>query len=102
MELFAHPFGLNTRGVVATVTQDTDAHYEHELARLLLTHKGERDSVPTFGVTDPTFAELDTAEVNAALAVFGPPVRVVALERTGVTDTAENLSVEWELADDVD
>jgi phage baseplate assembly protein W len=100
MELLSHPFRLTPAGYAETVTEGTEADVEQALAVLIGTRKGERPQVPHFGVTDPTFSALDAAEANAALAVFGPQIRVTRIERTPRTDTTEDVRVEWEWASD--
>lgn len=99
MELIAHPFRLFPAGVVATVTEGTEADITQALAVLVATGKGERPLVPTFGVTDPTFDELDAAEMNAALAVFGPDVTVTRISRSFTSPTTETDAIEWEYTD---
>jgi hypothetical protein len=102
MELLSHPFRLDPAGAAATVTEGTEVEIEEALSILVSTRKRERELVPDFGVTDPTFAELDLAEMNAALAVFGPDVVVSRLRRSPRTDIAEDVELEWRLPDDDD
>lgn len=78
----AFPFRLAPNGSVATVEDGSTAADEQAVAVLALTRRGERELVPGFGTSDPVFSALDVAELNAQLAIFGPPVRVAALEVT--------------------
>lgn len=82
MDLLAYPFRLRPDGSAATVTDGTDDAYRQEIALLCLTRKGERPLVPDYGTTDPVADLLDVAELNAALATFGPAVTIddVAVE----------------------
>lgn len=72
MDLLSHPFRLGVDGRVVTVEDGTDDAVAEAIAVTALTRKGERVLVPDFGLSDPTFAELDVAELAAALATFGP------------------------------
>ncbi len=99
MQLLSFPFALTGSGAVATVEDGTEEALSQALAVLVCTRKGERPSAPAFGITDPTFDELDVAEVNAALDAFGPEIRVTALRSTPRTDLIEDAELEWEYAD---
>lgn len=76
MDLISHPFRLEANGGIATVVDGTDDAYAEGIAVLVLTRKGERPLVPDFGMTEPTFDDVDLAELNVALDDFGPPVEV--------------------------
>lgn len=95
MELLAHPFRLNKAGHAVTVTQDTDAAVEQQLAVIVQTRKRERALEPDFGITDPTFDVLDRAEVNAVLAEYGPEVRVRSLSRRALSERRVAVELVW-------
>lgn len=80
--VIAHPFRLDASGRVAVVEQGSDDHHAQALAVLLSTRRGERPLAPLFGTSDPTFAEVDAAELAAQVALFGPPVTITDVSTT--------------------
>lgn len=78
------PFTLRD-GVVATAPDDSDDYYAAELAHLVMTHEGEREIVPQYGISDPTFQAFDDIEFVGKVGIFGPPVNI-----TGVTQGYNN------------
>lgn len=78
--VLSHPFRLGPTGAAVVVEEDTEQAHAEAVAVVCLTRKGERPMVPTFGVLDPVFAELDVAEVNAVLATHGPGITVTGIE----------------------
>jgi hypothetical protein len=72
VSILSHPFRLAPTGEVATVEDGSTAANAEAIAVLLMTRRGERPMAPDFGITDPTFAELDVAELDAGLALWGP------------------------------
>lgn len=76
VDVLAHPFHLDG-DVIAVVDDASDAGIAQEIAMLLATHKGERQLVPDYGITDPVFDQPDVAEINAAIATYGPEGLVV-------------------------
>lgn len=95
-DVLSHPFRLDSTGAVATVTEGSDEANAEAIAVLLLTRKGERDLVPGFGIADPTYAELDVAELNVALDDYGPPVTVTATAVEYPTDTTERVELTFQ------
>lgn len=85
--ILSHPLRLGPGGQFVTVEQNSDAGVAEQLAIFLLTKQQERALCPGFGVTDPTFADVDTDAVNLGLALYGPPVQITdlttALDATG-------------------
>lgn len=81
MDVLAHPFRLDPTGSAATVLDGAEDANTQAVAILAMTRKGERVLVPTFGISDPAYAEVDVAELNAGLATFGPAGVTV----TGIT-----------------
>ncbi len=96
VEILSHPFRLTSTGSAATVTDATPEAYAEGLAHLILTRRGERHLVPAFGVTDPAFGVLHPAEVTAGVALFGPPVTLVAVDMSYPSDTVERVEVVFE------
>jgi hypothetical protein len=93
--ILSHPFRLVSDSV-ATVEQSSDAANAEQLAVLILTKRGERPLVPTFGVVDPAFRGLDVADVKLGVALHGPPVSIVAVKRKVVDAMTEEVEVVYE------
>lgn len=88
VQILSHPFRLAPNGAVATVEADSDAGESEQIAVLALTRAGERPLVPGFGIPDPAFAtSYPTGALIAGLATYGPPVRVVDVTSTALSDT---------------
>ncbi len=84
--VLAHPFRLV--GQQADVVEEgSDAGLAQMVAVLATTRRGEREMVPAFGISDPTFDTINAAELNAALAMFGPPVQIDDVATGAVDDT---------------
>lgn len=94
--VLSHPFRLDSTGAVAVVEEGSDQANAEAIAVLALTRKGERDLVPTFGIADPVYGELDVAELNVALDDFGPPITVTATAVEYPTDTTERVELTFE------
>lgn len=76
-DLISFPFRLTAAGAVVTRLQDSDDYAAEEIASLLLTRRGERHLVPTFGTDDPVFGEVDMQDLSVAVSTFGPAVEIV-------------------------
>ena len=101
VDLLAHPFRVGPDGAVVTVAEGSDDAIAQAIAVTALTRKGERPYVPDFGVTEPTFADLDVAELNAALDTFGPVgVSVDVQDVTYPSDTTQLLTLSFTTTDD--
>lgn len=94
--ILSHPFRLVANGSVATVEQDSEQADREQIAVLALTVTGERALVPNFGVTDPTFAGFEAAELRAGVATFGPPVTITDVRTTMQPDDTELVEVDFE------
>ena len=97
MDLISHPFRLEANGAVATVEDGTEEAAAEGIAVLVLTRRGERDLVPGFGMTDPTFDELSVAELNVGLAEYGPDVIVTDVAITYPDDRTERVELAFNL-----
>ena len=98
-DLISYPFRIGPNGHVVTRPEDSIEYYEELLAILLLTKPGERPQVPLFGVNDPAFATIEEHELLAKIEIFGPPIRIINLDTTYVTETQQNVVAEFALAD---
>lgn len=96
MRLLSHPFRLGGDGSIATVEQGSDAARAQEVGALIMTVRGERELVSAFGVTDPAFGYLDTAEVAVGIELFGPPVDLTDVTITYPAETTERVVLTWE------
>ena len=79
-QIISYPFRLMPQGRIATVEQNSDLATAEQLADLLLTRPGERVLVPTYGIVDPAFVGVNAADIEIAVAIFGPPVTIVSIE----------------------
>ena len=96
MQILSHPFRLASNGTVATVEQDSDQGRAEQLAVLCLTRIGERDLAHGFGITDPTFNGVDTAEIVAGLAEYGPPIELRDLQASYEDDSTQLVQIDFE------
>lgn len=102
-DLISFPFRLDPSGAVATRDDGSDEYLAEELAQLIQTNPGERELVPTYGLNDPTYAEVDQAMLAAQVATFGPPVQVQSVTTRFLSDEVQDVVVEFEaLPDDPD
>lgn len=94
-DLIAFPFRIAPAGNVATNPQGSTDYYAELLAVLIGTKPGERQQVPLFGLSDPTFSTVDEHELSSKVAVFGPPVRVLSVNTRYTSSTTQDVSVEF-------
>lgn len=84
---------------MAVVDQDSDRDIENQLAVAVLTRPGERATVPTFGIADPTFTGWEAPALSRHVLDFGPFVDVtsVIVARRGgdVRGDREEVSITW-------
>lgn len=95
MKILSHPFRLTGTGAIAVVEQESDQGHGEQVVVLLLTVPGERHLVPTFGARDMAFRGFDELDVRTALDAFGPPVTLVTIGVTPVSDTVEEVLLEF-------
>lgn len=96
VNVLSFPFRVGLDNRIATVADDSDQQITEAVALLVSTTKGERHLAPTYGVTDPVASLLDAAEVNAALALFGPDVTITDVQVDGITATTETVTLTFE------
>lgn len=96
--LISHPFRLTAGGSVATHEDGTEEYYAERLALLILTKPGERVLVPSFGLRDPTFDEVDDAMLAAQIELFGPPVTIASIGARPINDVIQEVIVEFDMA----
>ena len=94
----AHPFELGPNGAARTVITDSEAHHQQAIAVLIMTRTGERKMMPAFGLDDPVHRGPDPIaadEVEEAVRMFGPPVRVTDVRTEWASDTIAEVTVEF-------
>ena len=94
MRLMSYPFRLTPNGSIASVEQKSSQAAAEQIAMLLLTERGERPMVPTFGVTSPAFWEVDPGEMALAISLYGPRVTISAVKAYYSDDATLRVSVE--------
>jgi hypothetical protein len=96
VHILSHPFRLAPNGHVAVVEQDSDQGRAEQLAVLCLTRIGERDLVPGFGITDPTFAKVEASEIVAGLAAHGPDLVLHDVNTDFEDDSTQLVRIDFE------
>jgi hypothetical protein len=90
----SYPPRIATNGAFATVEQNSDAADVEAVACIALTRRGERELRPGFGLTDPTFAGIEPAELDAQVALWGPPVEIDDITVTPIAEHVQQVRVE--------
>ena len=98
--LFAFPFRVAVNGTIITRDDDSDQCYTEELAMLCLTQPGERELVPSYGISDPVFGEFNQAELISKVSTFLPEIRVREVRSSYPRQGEQNLTVEYETIND--
>jgi hypothetical protein len=94
--LISFPFRVTPAGYVATLPDDSSEYYSDELGLLVGTTPGERELVPSYGLNDPTFAQVDENELAVKVAMFGPPVQITNVAHKWVSSTQQDVTIEFE------
>ncbi|QGZ17138.1 baseplate protein [Arthrobacter phage DrYang] len=96
--VLSFPFKLGPDGAAATTGYGTDQEIEEAIAVLVLTHIGERQMQPMFGVPDPAFSGLGVGDIQVGLDMFGPAgvtVQSVTSEPVEGNDQVVRAKVAW-------
>lgn len=96
MNRLSWPLRLQPNGRPATLEVGTEQDYAEQLAALVLTRRGERPRVPSFGITDPVMAGVEPTEILAGVAAFGPPVRVRDIRMAVDAPGRQTVTIDWE------
>jgi phage baseplate assembly protein W len=83
-EHLAFPIRVTSQGL-ATVQQDSDADIVQSVALLLNTRPGDRRSLPDYGLPDPVFGHLSSADVVAVVAEWEDRANLDDLDITHLT-----------------
>lgn len=94
--LMSFPFRLGPDGSVVTLPQNSSDYYAELIAALIQTKPGELKQAPLFGVNDPTFAQIDAAELVYKVGLFGPPAQIISVRAKFITDTRQDIQVEFQ------
>lgn len=94
-DLISYPFRLGPNGNVVTRPDDSSDYYAELIATVILTRPGERPQVPLYGLSDPTFTEIDAQELIYKVGIFGPPVRITSVRGKFVSATAQDVMVQF-------
>lgn len=94
-QLISFPFRLGPNGYIVTRDEDDPSYYAELIGVMVATHEGERELVPSFGMQDPTFTELDAQELAMKVETFGPPVRIITVSEEYVGQNVVNVRVEF-------
>lgn len=94
--LISFPFRLAPNGSVVTRQDDSNEYYAEEIAQLILTRTGERVQVPSFGLNDPTFHQIDPHELALKVSMFGIPVRIANITVRQITNSEQDAIVAFE------
>lgn len=93
---FSLPFRFGTDGTVETVRQGSDEAVLQSVAVVLMTRRGERALLPWLGIDDPTWADVDLVEAQAAVAQAGIGVHLRKLSAEWSNATTRRLVIEAE------
>lgn len=94
--LISFPFRLTDNGRVAVTVDGSDQCFAEELAVLCLTRPGERELVPQFGLTDPTFGSFDQTELVGKVRLFIPDVTVKNVQSSYPQNGEQRLVIEYD------
>lgn len=91
--VLSFPFRLTPLGTAVKVNEGTTDYDVEMVATHLLTRRGERVMVPTFGIDDPAFRTPDAADLAASLDLYGPNVELLGYEVTFQNDRTATVVV---------
>lgn len=93
--LISFPFRVAPSGSVVTRPDDSSTYYSELIATLVMTKPGERPQVPLYGLTDPTFDQVNAQELVYKVGLFGPPVSITSVKMNYVDDHTQDVVVEF-------
>lgn len=97
MQTISHPMRLDSAGSVVTI-DDAAPRAAAELAgHVLSCLRGERPLAPTYGIRDPSSANVSAEAIANALAVCEPDVAVksIVLAESAMDRVRVQVDVEW-------
>lgn len=96
VSVWSFPFRVGGDGTIATVVEGSDLAVEEAIAVAMLTRRGERVTVPTFGVDDPAFVGVEAGALQRHLDDFGPGVVITGVTTRRQPRHVEAVTVAWE------
>lgn len=94
--LISFPFRLSPMGHAVTRDDNSTEYYAEELGCLVGTLPGERPLVPLYGLTDPTYRNVDANEIAIKVGIFGPPVRITKVSTKWIGSGEQDVIIEFE------
>lgn len=98
--ILAYPFNITPAGNAAVVPQGGDEEAAQTVEVIISTVIGERPMAFNFGIPDPAFVGLETADIDIVLKDFD--LEHIEIEDVRVewpTEQTQQASVAWKLAD---
>lgn len=93
--VLAYPLRI-VAGRMVTVEDTSNDGVAQQIAAIVLTRRGERPMVPSYGIHDPAFIGLNVAEINAAIVLHGPYVTVTDIVSDLVdSGTRQRVVLSW-------
>jgi hypothetical protein len=96
VNLLSFPFRLRPNGQFATVVQDSEDHHAEEIAAIVMTIQGERDLVPDFGISDPSFDTVHEGEIISQVQMFEVPVDIKSVRVDFPNESTEYVTIDFE------
>lgn len=97
--ILRHPFNITPAGNAAVVPQGGEEEAEQTVAVILSTVIGERPMAHGFGIPDPAFAGVDTADIVTVLNDFNlTHIEVEDLVVEWPSEQVQQAEVRWKLA----
>lgn len=98
--IIGFPFRYSPSGQLVTVPDGSDTEVEQTIAMIVMTRLGTRTMNPLFGVPDPAFAGLESSDIQAALATFGPVgITVSRVQEALVGADTAHVTISWQRED---
>lgn len=100
--LISHPMRLSPNGTMFCRDQSDDEYIAERIALLCTTQPGERILVPGYGIADPVFSGFDENLLRTQLDLYGPHVELSGVNINNVTDSLQNIQVEFTTTTDAE
>lgn len=95
-DLIGFPFRVTNTGSVAVRSDGSEQCYTEELAILMLTKPGERELVPQYGISDPSFDDFTKSELLQRANMFCPDIQITDIQSSYPRNGEHRLVVEYE------
>lgn len=84
--LLSWPFRIAPNGSAVTRPQDSVEYHAEEISQMVTTRQGERPLVPSFGLEDTTYNQIDPQELAIRVGQHKIPVRILDVVTKQVTE----------------